>query len=445
MTIATLMATCAMFLVTGWTGGAYAALAITVGGVVAIAGANAWSDFAGFEDGISGSACDAAAAANRVDCSCVGGCCSLIGLTLIGMNKGPEKYTPNVIPIDLAQLPDGVQVESQNYEHAGKRCARQRAGLGLPDGKYLYDSAALKQIEIQWVQGIGSEAAPAPQARSTATVINGILTRRLPWRLVLGVFLVSSPSQLLGVPFSLSFARRLYLSIATTAAIFAGARCAGSSSATSPRTQTESEVSHGALYSSGSTAPRGGVVGPPAIKLMEIRGWVTPINSTSAWWIGGLATSDGWAWRRSRCSRHLCLCLRARSWSSPSRTGFSPSGFCVDPAETRARCPSLTLKADATKNPHDAKLFLRSRDRLPPMSENQPTGREILEGAAAALLLKGTLKGRRLDSSILFSERHRDGSAGFARKLSAREALADHLKQIERVNPKVNAIVWCRK
>ena len=41
MTIATLMATCAMFLVTGWTGGAYAALAITIGGVVAIAAANA--------------------------------------------------------------------------------------------------------------------------------------------------------------------------------------------------------------------------------------------------------------------------------------------------------------------------------------------------------------------------------------------------------------------
>src|SRR5579864_8434541 len=36
MTIATLMATCAMFLVAGWTGGAFAALAITIGGVVYI-------------------------------------------------------------------------------------------------------------------------------------------------------------------------------------------------------------------------------------------------------------------------------------------------------------------------------------------------------------------------------------------------------------------------
>ncbi|HEX9761216.1 MAG TPA: oligopeptide transporter, OPT family, partial [Candidatus Acidoferrales bacterium] len=41
MTIATLMATCAIFLGLGWTGGAYAALALTVGGVVCIAAANA--------------------------------------------------------------------------------------------------------------------------------------------------------------------------------------------------------------------------------------------------------------------------------------------------------------------------------------------------------------------------------------------------------------------
>ena len=90
----------------------------------------------------------------------------------------------------------------------------------MPDGKYLYDPAT-KQIEIQWVQGIGSDAAPAPQARLMATVINGILTQRLPWRLVLlGVFLVVA-IELLGVR-SLSFAVGSYLSIATTVAIFAG-------------------------------------------------------------------------------------------------------------------------------------------------------------------------------------------------------------------------------
>src|SRR6201999_575438 len=90
----------------------------------------------------------------------------------------------------------------------------------LPDGKYLLNPATGK-IEIQWAQGIGSEKAAAPQGRLMATVINGILSRRLPWGLVLlGVFLVIAV-ELLGVR-SLSFAVGAYLSIATTLAIFCG-------------------------------------------------------------------------------------------------------------------------------------------------------------------------------------------------------------------------------
>jgi uncharacterized oligopeptide transporter (OPT) family protein len=221
MTIATLMATCAMFLVAGWTGGAFAALAITIGGVVAIAAANAGATSQDLENGFL----VGATPQRQQQIGLIVGvlvASFFIGLTLIGMNKGLEKYTPNVIPINLAQLPDGVQVETQNYEHAGKTYVLVNA-LGsqeVPDGKYLYDPGT-NQIEIQWVQGIGSDAAPAPQARLMATVINGILTQRLPWRLVmLGVFLVIA-IELLGVR-SLSFAVGSYLSIATTAAIFAG-------------------------------------------------------------------------------------------------------------------------------------------------------------------------------------------------------------------------------
>jgi amidase len=75
------------------------------------------------------------------------------------------------------------------------------------------------------------------------------------------------------------------------------------------------------------------------------------------------------------------------------------------------------------------------------MSENQPTRREILLGTAAAFLLKGTLKGQPMDSSVCFLSAIEMARLIRAKKLSAREALADHLKQIERVNPKVNAIV----
>jgi amidase len=65
-----------------------------------------------------------------------------------------------------------------------------------------------------------------------------------------------------------------------------------------------------------------------------------------------------------------------------------------------------------------------------------PTRREALLGMAAAPLLEGTV-----DDSICFMSAVEMARLIRAKKLSAREALAAHLKQIERVNPKVNAIV----
>ena len=73
-----------------------------------------------------------------------------------------------------------MQVESQNYAYEGKSYVLINAiGSGVvPDGKYLYDPGT-RRIEIQWVQGIGSDKAAAPQARLMATVISGILNRQL--------------------------------------------------------------------------------------------------------------------------------------------------------------------------------------------------------------------------------------------------------------------------
>jgi amidase len=75
------------------------------------------------------------------------------------------------------------------------------------------------------------------------------------------------------------------------------------------------------------------------------------------------------------------------------------------------------------------------------MSDNLPTRRDVLLGTAAAFLLNGALEGQAADSSICFLSAIEMARLIRAKKLSAREALAAHLKQIERVNPKVNAIV----
>ena len=62
-------------------------------------------------------------------------------------------------------------------------------------------------------------------------------------------------------------------------------------------------------------------------------------------------------------------------------------------------------------------------------------------GMAGMPLLKPRLQTQPSDSSVCFMSAIEMARLIRLKKLSAREALAEHLKQIERVNPKVNAIV----
>src|SRR5690349_8501654 len=75
------------------------------------------------------------------------------------------------------------------------------------------------------------------------------------------------------------------------------------------------------------------------------------------------------------------------------------------------------------------------------MANNSLTRRQMLAAMAAVPLLKETLDAQESASSICFTSAVEMAALIRAKKLSAREALAAHLKQIERVNPKVNAIV----
>jgi uncharacterized oligopeptide transporter (OPT) family protein len=263
MAIATLMATCAMFLVAGWTHGNYAVLALTIGGVVCIASANGGGTSQDLKTGYLVGATPSKQQLALI----IGAMASVfaIGGTLKLMNVGLAEYKPIEIAVDVANLPSGAQVENQNYIYHDKSYVLINAigSHDIPDGKYLYDPAT-HQIEIQWVEGIGSDRATAPQARLMATVINGILSRKLPWGLVMiGVFLVAAV-ELLGVR-SLSFGVGAYLSIGTTLAIFCGGavrwfvdqavKRAGGDEA-----EAESEISPGSLYASGLIAA-GGIVG----------------------------------------------------------------------------------------------------------------------------------------------------------------------------------------
>src|SRR5215475_1123886 len=75
------------------------------------------------------------------------------------------------------------------------------------------------------------------------------------------------------------------------------------------------------------------------------------------------------------------------------------------------------------------------------MLKDQLTRREVLAGMAVASLLPARLQSETHDSALCFMSAVEMARLIRTKKLSAREAMVEHLKQIDRVNPKVNAIV----
>jgi len=291
MTIATLMATSAIFLAFGWTAPAFGALVLTIGGVVCIASSNAGDTS---QDLKTGFLLGATPKAQQI-ALLIGVTISTfaVGYTLTGMNKGLEEFRPLTKQVDINRLPAGVTIEETNGQKTFDRASfSYRTAPGetvtlsgsnyyvlnainsaeIASGKYLYNPKT-GQIEVQWIQGIGSEHAPAPQAQLMSTVINGILTRKLPWGLVmLGVFLVIVV-ELLGIR-SLAFAVGAYLSIGTTLAIFVGGVVrwlVDESAKRAGQTPAESEVSPGSLYASGLIAA-GGIMGLAGIGVKLVTG-----------------------------------------------------------------------------------------------------------------------------------------------------------------------------
>lgn len=294
MAIATLMATTAVFLILGWKAPAFGALALTIGGVVCIASANAGNTSQDLKTGYL----VGATPRYQQMALMIGVLISVfaIGITLGAMNKGLEQFKQfPVRTLDLANLPTGVELKEQNFDRDNihittdtKETFEKRGhdyslihSLGsaeLPDGDYLYNPQT-KQIEVQWVQGIGSEKAPAPQAKLMSTIINGILNQRLPWGLVLiGVFLVIGV-ELLGIR-SLSFAVGFYIPMATTLIMFCGGVVrwlVERQIAVPGGVAEESDVSPGSLFASGLIAA-GGIVGliGIGIKLLEAGDKIKP-------------------------------------------------------------------------------------------------------------------------------------------------------------------------
>ena len=215
MTIATLMATCLIFVGLGWTGSAFEPMALVVGGMVCIAAANGGATS---QDLKTGYIVGATPRAQQIALF-VGAIASsvVIGLTVQILDK------PTV---DMA---------AQGITHA-----------------------------------IGSDKFPAPQGTLMATLIKGLLSFNLDWQFVLvGVFLAVT-MELCGVK-SLSFAVGAYLPLSTTLPIFVGGAIKGVADWVAERkgeSTADGDLGTGSLFATGLVA--GGALAGVIVALISV-------------------------------------------------------------------------------------------------------------------------------------------------------------------------------
>ncbi len=237
MTVATLLVTCLVFLLVGWTGGAYYVTALSVGAIVCIAASNGGTTSQDLKTGylVGGTP--------RLQqlAILVGALASalVLGPILLRLNDAATVYVPaaQVAPAgmttDVAGLPAdrealrGVQARSDGNAY---RVWHKTDDAGGPPGKYLVDDAG----KAVWLvdPGIngtfskrpdGSEVRKfdAPKATLMSYIIKGILDRKLPWGLVLFGVMIALVLELAGVP-SLAFAVGVYLPLSSSAPILVG-------------------------------------------------------------------------------------------------------------------------------------------------------------------------------------------------------------------------------
>jgi len=235
MTVATLLLTCLIFLVVGWTGGPYYVTALSVGAIVCIASSNAGSTSqdlkTGFLIGATPRLQQIAILAGALASAVV------LGPILLKLNDAATVYVPiaQVAPglrTDAAALGETAVLQGpQALKDGGSYRVWHKTDLaGGPAGKYLVDDAGRAVYLVD--PGInGSHATrpdgtevrkyDAPKAVLMSYIIKGILDQQLPWALVIFGVVIALVLEMANVP-SLPFAVGVYLPLSSSAPIFVG-------------------------------------------------------------------------------------------------------------------------------------------------------------------------------------------------------------------------------
>ncbi|HNS69878.1 MAG TPA: oligopeptide transporter, OPT family [Candidatus Paceibacterota bacterium] len=279
MTVATLLLTCLVFLLVGWTGGTYYVTALSVGGIVCVAASNAGATSQDLKTGYL-----VGATPKYQQIAILIGAASsalLLGPILLGLNRTATVYVPaaQIAPglrapadarLGAAETLRGPQAQADANAY---RTWHKTDPFGAPPGKYLVDASGL----AVWLVDPGINGAfktradgtevrkfDAPKATLMSYIIKGMLDRKLPWGLVLFGVMIAFVLELCGVS-SLAFAVGAYLPISSSAPIFVGGlvrwlldrrlrRSARARQLDEARLAAESDQSPGVLLASGYIA-----------------------------------------------------------------------------------------------------------------------------------------------------------------------------------------------
>ncbi len=237
MTVATLLLTCLVFLVVGWTGGAYYVTALSVGAVVCIAASNGGTTSQDLKTGFLVGATPRWQQISILIGSLVSAL--VLGPILLKLNEAATVYVPiaQVAPkglgTDVAKLPpvrEGLRGPQAGDDTHTYRVWQKTDDVGAPQGKYLVNDAG----QAVWLADPGINGAfhtrpdgtdvrkfDAPKATLMSYIIKGILDRHLPWGLVLFGVMIAVVLEMCGIP-SLAFAVGVYLPLSSSSPIFVG-------------------------------------------------------------------------------------------------------------------------------------------------------------------------------------------------------------------------------
>src|SRR5882724_11720887 len=242
MTVATLLLTCLIFLLVGWTGPTYYVTALSIGGIVCIAASNGGTTSQDLKTGfLVGST-----PKHQQTAILIGALASAIvlGPILLKLNEAGTVYVPvasdpavtaaanfHVDPSELSTLKtEQVRGPQGTKDQANYRAYYKSDSQGANAVKYLVNDQGVPVYMADPAINGTHKARPdgttvtkfdAPKAVLMSYIIKGILNHKLPWTLVLLGVMIAIVLEMSGIP-SLAFAVGVYLPLASSSPIFIG-------------------------------------------------------------------------------------------------------------------------------------------------------------------------------------------------------------------------------